>query len=99
MEQHVVNLTRGNATELDGTGPLAVGETDAQVLDAEHKRRRFGRFIGLQGCESPILDEEDGKMKEEMERVLDAELRKKRKRDDEDDMIREKNWGRRGHTF
>lgn len=29
---------------------------DASLVDMATKRRRFGRFIGLRGCESPVQD-------------------------------------------
>lgn len=29
---------------------------DAGLVDLATKRRRFGRFIGLRGCESPVQD-------------------------------------------
>ena len=35
--------------------------------DIEDKRRRFGRFLGLRGCDSPVVD---GDMAEEMEREM-----------------------------
>lgn len=35
-----------------------------QAADLETKRRRFGRFVGLRGCESPVVagfdDDGDG---------------------------------------
>lgn len=34
--------------------PLPVGWEEGMPL--ERKRRRFGRFIGLRGCESPVKD-------------------------------------------
>lgn len=45
--------------------PAWVAQVDGQMqpgrVDLETKRRRFGRFIGLRGCESPVLDEGKGK--------------------------------------
>lgn len=38
---------------------LQAGE-DASLVDLTTKRRRFGRFIGLRGCESPVQDHENG---------------------------------------
>ncbi|KAH8689110.1 hypothetical protein BGW36DRAFT_391783 [Talaromyces proteolyticus] len=34
--------------------PAWVGTDFEQSIDIATKRRRFGRFIGLQGCESPV---------------------------------------------
>lgn len=34
--------------------PLPVGWEEG--MDLERKRRRFGRFIGLRGCESPVRE-------------------------------------------
>lgn len=36
--------------------PAWVGTPEARTLSLETKRRRFGRFIGLQGCESPTRE-------------------------------------------
>ncbi|RAH47009.1 uncharacterized protein BO95DRAFT_360018, partial [Aspergillus brunneoviolaceus CBS 621.78] len=38
------------------TVPPWVGTEGAAEVDLEVKRRRFGRFIGLRGCESPTLE-------------------------------------------
>ncbi|PYI25938.1 hypothetical protein BP00DRAFT_357144, partial [Aspergillus indologenus CBS 114.80] len=35
------------------TVPPWLGMPGAEAVDLETKRRRFGRFIGLRGCESP----------------------------------------------
>ena len=54
------------------------------------KRRRWGRFIGLRGCESPEgLDaEEQEGLVERMER----EWRRAVERGREEEMLREKGW-------
>lgn len=59
-----------------GTGVAGNSKMKTQVIvNLETKRRRFGRFIGLRGCESPTLDES---MEEKMERVWEDGLRKAR---------------------
>lgn len=71
--------------------PSAHGST--QLADLETKRRRWGRFIGLRGCESPTeaQDELQGSVTERMEREWKDALRKA----EEEAMVREKLWGRR----
>lgn len=95
LEQRIINLARSNANST----PLAPGETDAEILATENKRRRFGRFIGLRGCETPGMQEEEGRMREEMEAWIREELARKQRRDEEAERMREKNWGRRGGCF
>ncbi|RMJ27302.1 hypothetical protein PHISP_01816 [Aspergillus sp. HF37] len=34
--------------------PAWVGAPNERAVDVDTKRRRFGRFIGLRGCESPV---------------------------------------------
>ncbi|PWY72455.1 hypothetical protein BO94DRAFT_560025 [Aspergillus sclerotioniger CBS 115572] len=43
------------------TIPPWLGTADQGNVDLETKRRRFGRFIGLSGCESPTKDRGDWK--------------------------------------
>ncbi|KAG8526950.1 uncharacterized protein KY384_008379 [Bacidia gigantensis] len=56
-----------------------------------NKRRRFGRFIGLKGMESAGLDME-GTMREEMERWVERELRRREARDSELEAWRSKGF-------
>ncbi|CAG8952606.1 hypothetical protein HYFRA_00009712 [Hymenoscyphus fraxineus] len=58
-----------------------VWRTDASM---EEKRRRIGRFIGLRGCESPVLSEED----------IRREVREARWREEEEEM-----WGRKRRGY
>lgn len=55
-------------------------------LTLDTKRRRFGRFIGLRGCESPV---EGGQR--EMERV-EREWQRALERRREAERLREKSW-------
>ena len=64
--------------------------------DIEDKRRRFGRFLGLRGCESPVVE---GQMAEEMEREMremeayvEARIRRGMEREVERDMWRSKGF-------
>lgn len=79
--------------------PLGIGKTwcgvgrdgDVEmVVELETKRRRWGRFIGLQGCESPVEDGEESV--EEMEARLEREWREALRRAREADKVREKLW-------
>ncbi|KAL2000442.1 hypothetical protein VTN02DRAFT_3063 [Thermoascus thermophilus] len=36
--------------------PAWIGTAHEHAVDIETKRRRFGRFVGLRGCESPVQD-------------------------------------------
>ena len=72
---------------VDGKGSADV------VAQVQAKRRRFGRFMGLRGCESPrsaALDEE--KMRREMEAWMTKEMRKREERDAARRMWREKGF-------
>ena len=70
------------------------GKASAEdVAQVQAKRRRFGRFMGLRGCESPrtaALDEE--KMRREMESWMTNEMRKREERDAARRMWREKGF-------
>lgn len=72
------------------TTVAADNETRRHVVDLDTKRRRWGRFIGLRGCESPV-EEQAESITERMEREWRAAL----KRAEEEYRIREKLWGRR----
>ena len=45
------------------------------------------------------MQEEEGRMREEMEAWIREELARKQRRDEEAERMREKNWGRRGGMF
>ncbi|KAL8794272.1 MAG: hypothetical protein Q9195_003098, partial [Heterodermia aff. obscurata] len=57
------------------------------TAELEAKRRRFGRFVGLRGCESPS---DEGEMRREMELWVANEMRKREERDAEKRFWREK---------
>lgn len=50
------------------------------MVDLEVKRRRWGRFLGLRGCESPVLREGAGVGEEEEERELGERLEREWRR-------------------
>lgn len=59
--------------------PLPVGWEEGMPL--ERKRRRFGRFIGLRGCESPVRDSFGGELGPwEVDEQCEADERADRKR-------------------
>ncbi|GAD94118.1 conserved hypothetical protein [Paecilomyces variotii No. 5] len=86
--------------------PAWVGANSEFDLDIETKRRRLGRFMGLRGCESPVVDdshsgswqrhaceqETDEEMAERMEREWQAALRCARNQDS-DEVLRRKTGG------
>ncbi|CAF9939819.1 MAG: hypothetical protein HETSPECPRED_001904 [Heterodermia speciosa] len=67
--------------------PQQSGNESAEL---EAKRRRFGRFVGLRGCESPSAAVDEGEMRREMERWVANEMRKREEREAEKRFWREK---------
>lgn len=79
------------------------------LVDLETKRRRWGRFIGLQGCESPVHEDsseggDDGGVRQGQGQVQDyedvvvrmeTEWERALRRAEEENRVREKMWGRR----
>ena len=58
-------------------------------VDLETKRRRWGRFVGLRGCETPMEGKEErGGVEERMER----EWRRAIERARDEERLREKGW-------
>lgn len=53
---HQVSPSVAETTWYPNTIPAWIGTSEESSLELETKRRRFGRFIGLQGCESPIIE-------------------------------------------
>ena len=67
------------------------------LVDLETRRRRWGRFIGLKGCESPVVDGPQS-VREAGETLMERferEWREALRRAEEEHKIREKLWGRR----
>ncbi|EXJ57933.1 hypothetical protein A1O7_05356 [Cladophialophora yegresii CBS 114405] len=72
-------------------------DEDRQVeVDLETKRRRWGRFIGLRGCESPGTEtNEHGnpiETREELSRRMEREWRRALERAEEESRAFEKSW-------
>lgn len=94
-------LEEGEIDEMESVrailGSVAGSETDemedeksTKVAGVEEKRRRFGRFLGLRGCESSVGQ---GEMRREMEEWIAAEMSRKMHRDREMESWRSKgNW-------
>lgn len=61
-----------------------------QLVDLDTKRRRWGRFIGLRGCDSPIEEQQEC-----ITEKMDREWRDALKRAEEEQRVREKLWFRR----
>ena len=75
---------------------ISTGDAHADIArKVEAKRKRFGRFVGLRGCESPsarstAFDEE--KARKEMEQWMTNEIRRREERDAEKRGWREKGF-------
>ncbi|KIW54108.1 hypothetical protein PV05_06492 [Exophiala xenobiotica] len=76
---------------LDEEAPGHHSAHDGDV-DLETKRRRFGRFIGLRGCESPASTGPEGESPDELARRMEREWRRAIERADEDERAWEKSW-------
>ena len=63
-------------------------EDDAEV-DLETKRRRWGRFVGLRGCETPTEGLEE---RRELEERMDREWQRALERARDEERLREKGW-------
>lgn len=76
---------------LGGTSSNA--QTGAQV-DLETKRRRFGRFIGLRGCESPTTTTSGppDERPDELARRMEREWRRALERAEDEERAWEKSW-------
>ena len=89
-------------------GDLIVGGMNAGTVDIERvqgKRRRFGRFIGLRGCESPVVGKggkeggdgrEEEEEEEEVRRWVEGEMRRRMERQAEEEVWRRKFGGGMG---
>lgn len=61
-------------------------------LDLETKRRRFGRFIGLRGCESPVSNGPEDDMPGDLARRMEREWKRALERAEDDERMWEKSW-------
>ncbi|KAF7176603.1 hypothetical protein CNMCM7691_003095 [Aspergillus felis] len=77
--------------------PAWIGTQGEKSVDLQTKRRRFGRFIGLRGCESPTVREHGEDETEELLARMEWEWEQgllQAQRDDPDAIWRWKAWGR-----
>lgn len=74
--------------------PAWTGLNDSgdDTVDLEVKRRRWGRFIGLRGCESPTATGPDGEAPDELVHRMEREWRRALERAEEEDRAWEKSW-------
>ncbi|KAK5449708.1 hypothetical protein LTS15_008783 [Exophiala xenobiotica] len=75
----------------DGDSSAAHNEGDGDV-NLETKRRRFGRFIGLRGCESPASTGPEGESPDELARRMEREWKRAIERAEDDERVWEKSW-------
>ena len=61
----------------------------AAEVDLETKRRRWGRFVGLRGCETPTEEREEGR---DMEERMEREWRRALERARDEERLKEKGW-------
>ena len=60
--------------------------------DLETKRRRWGRFIGLRGCDTPVVSDEEGAVQREIEEKMEREWQRGLERERDEARLREKAW-------
>ena len=69
------------------------GDVDIdEETDLETKRRRWGRFIGLRGCDTPVVSDEERAMQREMEERMEREWRRGLERERDEARLRDKAW-------
>lgn len=80
--------------------PAWIGTQGEKSVDLQTKRRRFGRFIGLRGCESPTVGTAGSAREDDTEELLERmeweweQGLLRAQRDDPDAILRWKAWGR-----
>ncbi|GFF41290.1 hypothetical protein IFM58399_06213 [Aspergillus lentulus] len=80
--------------------PAWIGTQGEKSVDLQTKRRRFGRFIGLRGCESPTVSTAGSAREDDTEELLERmeweweQGLLRAQRDDPDAILRWKAWGR-----
>ena len=62
------------------------------VVDLETKRRRWGRFVGLRGCETPTEEGGQQQQHQEMEERMEREWRRALDRARDEERLRDKGW-------
>ena len=89
-------------TSIHPSHAAAVNGEAAVDVDLETKRRRWGRFIGLRGCDTPTVEMEDGvpvqseeatrERPDELARRMEREWRRALERAEEESQAWEKSW-------
>ena len=69
--------------------PAPIVERWKRDANIDDKRRRFGRFVGLRGCESPL---EAQRMQHEMDRWVAARIKRGLEQEAEKEMWRSKGY-------
>ncbi|RVX74407.1 hypothetical protein B0A52_01533 [Exophiala mesophila] len=69
-----------------------VAGPNLDAVDLETKRRRWGRFIGLRGCESPTSSGPPDETPDELTRRMENEWKRALERAEEEDRAWEKSW-------
>ena len=75
--------------------PAWAGPAESEDSDGVHletKRRRWGRFIGLRGCDSPTTIGPAGERPDELVQRMEREWRRALERAEEEDRVWEKSW-------
>jgi hypothetical protein len=67
--------------------PAWVGTPEEDQVDVATKRRRFGHFIGLRGCESPADDADYNRYSEDMLEEMEREWQSALLAEDDDGVI------------
>ncbi|KIW18319.1 hypothetical protein PV08_02607 [Exophiala spinifera] len=80
-----------NNVVLDNVAGEGEGVREGGV-DLETKRRRFGRFIGLRGCESPVPSGPEDETPSELARRMEREWRRALEKAEDDERMWEKSW-------
>jgi len=68
-------------------------------MGVEEKRRKFGRFVGLRGCETPVTESEGGEGAEEVKERMEREWRRAMERGREEELWRGKVGGGGGGYY
>ncbi|KAK0628421.1 hypothetical protein B0T17DRAFT_491299 [Bombardia bombarda] len=64
------------------------------ALSLEDKRRKIGKFIGLRGCETPVVRAAAAAAAMTEEEIMENARRARMRRDDDEEMRRKMGWGR-----
>lgn len=96
----------GSGSYIESNGKCDCNDvaTKRHLASLEVKRRRWGRFIGLRGCESPVAgtfavagdgERQQQEQEEDIVERMERQWREALRRAEEEKNVREKLWGRR----